>query len=96
MSIEKPGRDPLDFLPAHLREQLRRVAEIEERDEIHEIRWLVKAYVSGRLRDYGDAPASVRIPLSPPVHYPNEIRVRKVDFQGDSQTIPPGPESGDE
>lgn len=87
--------DPLEFLSPRLREILRRLAQVDRREGLQELAWLIEGYAKGRLRDSGDDPATPRVPLNdlPPARLVEDTRVRRVPAQA-AEIDPPLPTGG--
>ena len=68
----------LDLLPLRTQEILALLAQLDRRDDIQELIWLIEAYASGRLKDEGESSIHPRVTLSRP-NSPGEterVRVR--------------------
>lgn len=58
--------DPLAFLPLRTREILALLAELDRREELQELIWILESFGNGRLKDQGEVPTHPRVTLGRP------------------------------
>lgn len=58
--------DPLEFLPLRTREVLALLSDLDRREELQELIWLIESYGDGRLKDQGEIPTLPRVTLTRP------------------------------
>lgn len=72
--IKRPN--PLEFLPLRTREILALLADLDRREELQELIWLIESYGDGRLKDQGEIPTHPRVTLAR--HGPQSVDSERV------------------
>lgn len=78
-SREKALAEILFFLDEEDRIRLQAIAKLDDREELAELRWLIRARSRGQLKDLGDERIS---PLIDEASLPREVHVRTATLEG--------------